>query len=376
MKILKNKKNIALLVLFLFSMAILYLAHHVYGFYDDDYWFMTNLATDYHPLQSLSDIFEGQRWFFFNFSGRIPAHSLLQLSFLLCNSTAIDIVNVIATGLLIFLLCKTAGIRGFEAPLFAFALLFGASGSSPLWETCLLWQSGVANYLYMPIFTTLFFWIYIRQLRGQKSLPLTAVWIVPLGLIAGWSNENVGPVLWILSLLIIVLGYRKSRKIPVWMILGNIFCFIGSILVLRAPGNFVRAGYSVETNRSLLWIVFNRVFNELHALYRVLFPLILLCALLFVLGHYGYQIKLGCERLLYLLAAVLSWGAMIFSPVYSSRAFFAPYLFLVLFCLSYLKDLLAARKKLYVPLLGVMAIFWTHGIYALVELCASQLNVL
>ena len=68
------------------------------------------------------------------------------------------------------------------------------------------------------------------------------VWILPLGLIAGWSNENMGPTVWILSLVVMLLRRREQKKIPVWMYLGNISCLAGSILMIVAPGNFVRSG--------------------------------------------------------------------------------------------------------------------------------------
>ena len=57
----------------------------------------------------------------------------------------------------------------------------------------------------------------------------------------GWSNENMGPTVLILSL-VVMLSAAENKKIPVWMYLGNISCLAGSILMIVAPGNFVRSG--------------------------------------------------------------------------------------------------------------------------------------
>lgn len=67
---------------------------------------------------------------------------------------------------------------------------------------------------------------------GDHSLDLL------LGLIAGWSNENMGPTVWILSLVVMLLRRREQKKIPVWMYLGNISCLAGSILMIDGTGEF------------------------------------------------------------------------------------------------------------------------------------------
>ncbi len=60
----------------------------------------------------------------------------------------------------------------------------------------------------------------------------------------------MGPTVWILSLVVMLLRRREQKKIPVWMYLGNISCLAGSILMIVAPGNFVRSG---EDGREHPW---------------------------------------------------------------------------------------------------------------------------
>ena len=110
----------------------------------------------------------------------------------------------------------------------------------------MFWQSGAVNYLYSAVWIFAFMLIYVRQVRtpDAKPLPVSFLWMIPLGLITGWSNENMGPASFCLSL--IVIGYfagMLKRKVPIWMWLGSISSLCGSILVVAAPGNFVRSAF-------------------------------------------------------------------------------------------------------------------------------------
>ena len=119
----------------------------------------------------------------------------------------------------------------------ALGMLFGLNAN---WKMSMFWEAGAANYLYMTGFILAFLLCYLKY--EEKNLWGITVWILPLGLIAGWSNENMGSTVWILSLVVMLLRRREQKKIPVWMYLGNISCLAGSILMIVAPGNFVRSG--------------------------------------------------------------------------------------------------------------------------------------
>ena len=109
------------------------------------------------------------------------------------------------------------------------------------------------------------------------------LWILPLGLIAGWSNENMGPAVWILSLLVMILRRKDHKRIPLWMYLGNISCLVGSILMIVAPGNFVRSEETSEDTHGLLWNLFLRLYSEAKGAFEYLFPALLLTVVLLVI---------------------------------------------------------------------------------------------
>ena len=46
------------------------------------------------------------------------------------------------------------------------------------------------------------------------------------------------------------------------MILGNLFCLFGSVMMIIAPGNFVRSGEVAENQYGFLWRLFLRSYGE------------------------------------------------------------------------------------------------------------------
>ena len=78
-------------------------------------------------------------------------------------------------------------------------------------------------------------------MKKNRLLALALASALTLGLLAGWSNENMGPAVWVMSLIVIVLGLREGRRAKPWMITGNIACLTGCVFCIAAPGNFVRS---------------------------------------------------------------------------------------------------------------------------------------
>lgn len=60
------------------------------------------------------------------------------------------------------------------------------------------------------------------------------------------------------------------------MYLGNISCLAGTILMIAAPGNFVRSGETGEEAYSLLWRMYLRCYAEAKGVMEYLFPALLL----------------------------------------------------------------------------------------------------
>lgn len=350
-------------VLFLaLTLLIIYLANRAVPIMMDDNWYSTRLF-DGEPIRGLRDVVDAQVWHFFNWGGRSIAHGMLQLV-LMRGAFWADIINMIFNVLLTALICRMTKVHGCVPFAMVLGLLYGLNAN---WKESMCWQSGAANYLYMTTFILFFLWCYVRVLEGkEKPFPGAAVWMFPLGLIAGWSNENMGPAVWVLSLGIIIYCWVKKRALHLWMIMGNITCLIGSVMVIAAPGNFVRARENAD-EKGVLWQFFLRCYSESKAAFEYLFPTLFVLAVALAVGVGILGIKLSKATAVYLLGAVLSWGAMILSPHYPDRATFGTMVFMICALVSVAGEIIRKRTELKAWTYILGSVVWLHGMFFLTE---------
>ena len=212
---------------------VIFLTHRIVPFMMDDLWYSTMLFDESRPITSLSDIVESQIWHYLNWGGRSMTHGILQLT-LLAGELGADLLNVVFTLLLAGMICIVSGYRKLPAFFAAGGMVLGLNAN---WKMSMFWQAGAANYLYITVFILAFLYCYLRELPEEgvsfsrknssgagsmaavkgnvdgnagvgvkvpgerpeaegpypKSLPGILFWILPLGILAGWSNENMGP---------------------------------------------------------------------------------------------------------------------------------------------------------------------------------------
>ena len=371
-------------ILILISAAVMYVTHRAVPFMMDDLWYSTMLS-DETPITSFADIITSQIWHYNNWGGRSMTHGILQITLLLGEHAA-DILNVVMTLLLSFVICVMARNRTLPAFWAAMAMLLGLNAN---FKMSMFWQAGAANYLYITVFILIFAWCYLRELPesgvlvpgkrtpeperkplgkdeavpAPKHLWGITLWIIPLGILAGWSNENMGPAVWLLSLAVILLSVKEKRRLFPWMVLGNISCLAGSILVVAAPGNFVRSGQVDSNDYGFLWKCFLRGYAESAAIEVHLFPTLLVLGFMALICKGILRQPLGRRNVLLLLSARLSWGAMILSPHYPDRATFGTMALLICVIISLAKKIVSMRKDLSWMLWGITLLIWLRGMY-------------
>ena len=371
-------------ILLLISAAVMYVTHRAVPFMMDDLWYSTMLS-DETPITSFADIITSQIWHYNNWGGRSMTHGILQITLLLGEHAA-DILNVVMTLLLSFVICVMARNRTLPAFWAAMAMLLGLNAN---FKMSMFWQAGAANYLYITVFILIFAWCYLRELPesgvlvpgkrtpeperkplgkdeavpAPKHLWGITLWIIPLGILAGWSNENMGPAVWLLSLAVILLSVKEKRRLFPWMVLGNISCLAGSILVVAAPGNFVRSGQVDSNDYGFLWKCFLRGYAESAAIEVHLFPTLLVLGFMALICKGILRQPLGRRNVLLLLSALLSWGAMILSPHYPDRATFGTMALLICVIISLAKKIVSMRKDLSWMLWGITLLIWLRGMY-------------
>lgn len=340
-----------------------FMAHRQVPFVKDDIWYMHNIAgtdsgmtnTASLPLlTSFKDIWESQVWHYFNWGGRSINHALLQMV-LMTGEVSADIINMLMTALLCVIICKISGVKDPVFYILANVLMISLNPEVVLG---MLWQSGCANYLYPSVWILFFAFVYLRELpkafvvdgKGGcqtpslqpehvpgKKLPLIEIWIIPLGIMAGWSNENMGPAVFATVLLIILYLKIFCKKNPkVWMLEGAFFSLAGSIMLLIAPGNSVRKTYSESGKFQML---LTQLKNWLTATGEYLFPVMILAAAVLFVCLIVFKMKFKPLHAALIIFALLSHGAMILSPTYPARAVFGPMVILICLIISLLGDI-------------------------------------
>lgn len=370
-----NWKGIVLpLIMLAITVGILYMMHVQGIFSQDDIYYSSNLATN-EPLHNVNDIIEGQVWHYFNWGGRTVAHTLLQVT-LLCGDTFANITNLVCTAILVLLICLIGKRSGLWSALCVISLLFLMN---PNWYQTLIWQSGFANYVYTSIIILLFLYYYLKLGDEPKWIAhkATALWVVPLGLLSGWSNENMGPTVWLVTLCIIIYLRKTKKKIPLWSILGNISCFIGSMLVVLAPGNFLRVEDNYgDVTYGLKMKIFLRFYHIGVSVYHYIFPLLLLTAVVLIVYRFIAKEKFTLTTISLLAAAVISIGAMVLSPHYPSRSTFGTLVLLVTAIVSMVSQLLKSHVSLALPCKIMTFILWCGMIFLLVEHYMNTLQLI
>ena len=324
-------------VLFLaLTFVIIYLGNRAVPFIlmGDDKWYATKLFSE-EPIQNLADIFIAQKWHFLNWGGRSIAHGILQ-AVILTGWNGADWMNMLFSVLLALMIYKVSGADKPVYVAFIWGMLFGLNAN---WIQTLCWHPGAANYLYMTTFILAFLWCYVRALEGEeKALP-----------------GRVICYLWI-----------KERRFYVGMLLGNLTCLAGSLLVTLAPGNFVRTEQTIS-DKGILWSVFLRCFFESKALFDYLSPVLIVtvAALLVAVGILG--VKLSKANIVYLLGALLSWGAMILSPHYPDRATFGTMVFAICVIISLAKEIIKQKPQAKPWLIAAGSVIWLRGMFLVME---------
>lgn len=318
MKVQKKSLNILLAAVFLVMFGLIFTANRVVPFIRDDTWYMLNLVTE-EPLKSLSDILQSQIWHYMNWGGRSITHGLLQ-AVLMTGEFWADILNTAVAFLLAWMIAVAAGCKKWPWCFVSITLLIFTNYNT---QGTMMWQSGCVNYLYSTVWILFFLHLYLRTLEEAKPKPFgICFWIVPLGLITGWSNENMGPTAFVISLLVTAYVVRKEHRKPeAWMVEGCLASLTGSVLVICAPGNFVRAAEIPPYDS-----VWERLHHTLFEFYSATFGYLFFSLFLLLAATYLYvgicHFKLRKWHWFMYLSAALAHGALLLSPTYPSRASF------------------------------------------------------
>ena len=223
---------------------LMYGLNHLMPLHRDDYDYSMIWLTGEH-VGSFSGVMESLWRHYLFHGGRMVTVFCLDL-FLWTGKGIFDFANALMFLLLLVLLVIHArrDWHFWREPGILAVLGILAWLSFPHFGEVAVWKSGSTVYLWSAVFAALFLVPYNLHLKamgeGQARprnwllLPMFA-----LGVLAGWSVENLAVTVFVLTAGLSWWVKRKG-KLPLWMPAGAFGALAGLVLLVAAPGNFVR----------------------------------------------------------------------------------------------------------------------------------------
>ncbi|WP_036930247.1 DUF6056 family protein [Prevotella sp. 10(H)] len=341
-KVTDNKVQKAILIASSFVLfIIIFILNRLYPLYADDWTYIfifgENPSTRVH---NLFDIFTSQYNHYVLWGGRSVVHFIAQLLLLLPVSMA-DMINSLAFLGYILVIYKLVN-QGNNANAFVFIITaILAWLCLPLFAGTVLWITGSANYLWGTLIMLLFLYPYYID-NKEKAVPKNSIWkasaFLLLGIIAGWTNENMS-VAAIFMIFVFCIFQRKYGNIKPWMLTGLIGLCIGCAIMLIAPGNYHRAEvineYLNTSNEPFLKVImfrlsfFPAVYMK-HLLILLVVYIISLIVFYKTSGDHLNKREIIFKSLLFVITAHIAFFALIATPVFPERALFCVVTFMII----------------------------------------------
>lgn len=252
--------------------------NHWMPLHRDDYDYSLIWGTTQH-IHSFGDVCQSLWNHYLTHGGRMVTVFVLDF-FLWVGKDWFDVANaVVFTVVSILLYChSTRSVRIAAEPGILALCAFFLWLCLPHFGEVAVWKSGSTVYLWSGFFAALFLLPYNLFLAGGiiywgKSM------VVPmffLGILGGWSVENLGVTVVLLSACISGYAWRKG-KLPLWLPAGAAGALLGFIGLLAAPGNYVRYGEQGSGKGMLIHI--GNQFAGNGEMFLYLLPVVLLLLL-------------------------------------------------------------------------------------------------
>ena len=212
-----------------------------------------NLMDDIGPrerIDSFGDIFVSQWSHYFTWGGRTFSMIFIQF-FAWVGKVWFDLANTVIFALLMLVLYWLA-MGKVESPVrhkgtffwVMLCMLFGVMD----YISTMLWMTGACVYLWTGLWECLFLLPFACKEFTHSSTKHPALFtlvMVPMGLMAGWSEE-AGSLITVLLTAFFLYSAWREKRMKLWMIVGFVFLLIGCGLLMLCPGSIHREELMLE----------------------------------------------------------------------------------------------------------------------------------
>lgn len=290
----------------------------------DDYGYSFGLNG---KVQNIVDVLEKQINHYFTWGGRSVAHTIAQ-TFLIFPKGIFSVFNAIVYTLLVYLIYLHSKFNHKEEkPLLLILIHLALWFFIPVFGQTCLWLIGSCNYLWTTTIILLFLYLYRKS---DKDNWWKTVGMLLLGIVAGWTNENTGFGLIVVSsgiLAIDKLEHKKKFKIKKYQISGIIGNIIGFVIMIIAPGNYLRNSLTVDST-PFIKKIWNRLIEITNSI-SIYLLVLLIIAIVLVTIYYYHKKKVNPLAYVFALSSILTAYAMTLSPTFPERAWFGVIVFMI-----------------------------------------------
>lgn len=337
----------------------------------DDFDFMISWATG-KPLAGFTDVIRSQMVHYQIWGGRL-LHVFTQ-SFLYLGK---DVFNAVNTAAFMLLLLEVYAIARPKRR-FCWTLLLvqylALMTLLPFFGTVFLWLTGSCIYLFGTVLALLPL-VIVRSVKEGGLFSrgwLTGALCFPIGVLAGWTNENTTCGMIAVVFVMLALDLAHRRRVPRRLFVLWAGQCIGAMLLLLAPGNLSRA--SAYTYDSMIAELARRF--VMVTAYLLSYVGLLGAGVVLVHAAMRDKAERGAYAWLLVFASVVSAYAMVGSPELSDRTFTGPFVLMLAALMTLLADAeervrrMDAAKVIALPLVLVFAIY--TGYHALNDVKAYE----
>lgn len=333
-----DKKQTYLLGVFVIIFFILiYALNYFFPLCMDD-WAYSLIHGTNSKVNSLSDILSSQYEHYYLWGGRSVVHFIAQYIIFIDHRYSI-FLNTCIYILFIWMIYKFANKNNSaNSLLFIFIFTIFFLLQRVLFNTA-IWLTGSANYLWGTTFVLIFLYVYYYFYQNKKSGEESWLKSIPIffsGVIVGWCNENTSVCLITILFGLCWLLKKENRKIPYWYFIGATGVIIGFIIMLKAPGNYIRYTEIMQNQKmgdNTIAHILNIRIPTLLKLYvkTLLIPVFCWGILYFLqLRNKTSDKKRIHFSILLIFASHIGFISMITSPYFPQRATFSLITFVVI----------------------------------------------